>query len=74
MPLQQRINPKACTFPQGKKRLHSDSVVLRQKRLRSIIVLLESGLTPEQEEMALQIAYSRFSPEEIAAIEEALGR
>ena len=39
MPLQQGINPLACIFPQEKKRLHSDSVVLLQKRLRSIIVL-----------------------------------
>ncbi len=30
------------------------------------------GLTPEQEAMAIQLAYSRFSPEEVAALEEAI--
>ena len=33
-----------------------------------------NGLTPEQEEVALQIAYSRFTAAEIAAIEAALNR
>ncbi len=31
-----------------------------------------NGLTPEQEALAIQMAYSRFTPEEIAALEEAL--
>ena len=39
-PLQQGVNPLDCIFPQDKKRSHSDSVDLLQKRLRSIIVLL----------------------------------
>ena len=33
-----------------------------------------NGLTPEQEELAIQIAYSRFSTQEVAAIEDALNR
>ncbi len=33
-----------------------------------------NGLTPEQQELAIQMAYSRFSAEEIAALEEALNR
>lgn len=33
-----------------------------------------NGLTPEQEEVALQVAYSRFTAAEIAAIEDALNR
>jgi hypothetical protein len=32
----------------------------------------QNGLTPEIEAMTIQLAYSRFSPEEVAALEEAL--
>ncbi|MFZ0447477.1 MAG: hypothetical protein WAM95_23135 [Bacillus sp. (in: firmicutes)] len=33
-----------------------------------------NGLTPEQEELAIEIACSRFSSEEIATIEDVLNR